>query len=120
MVDRTRSRRHIPFCPTMPEYVDRYSWPDKDLRVHDCQDGYFHNVYNCAGEISFSLPLENWPRLGTVSNDIALSEPVHFHSRDPRTARKIKQHYMPKYTDAQLEGMYTRGTEYENPILRKY
>lgn len=121
MLDRTRARKHIPFCPTMPEYVDRYSWPDKDLRIHDCVNGYYiDGVYAADGSISFSLPLENYPMAHEVSDEIAMTGPVHFHARDRRLAEEIRRRYKPPYSHRYLEGLYERGSEYENPILRKY
>jgi hypothetical protein len=66
--------RYIPTCPSQIAVVDQYMWPTKDTANHICNNGISHPIYNCKGDIHFSLPLEMYPKVGKLHPQI---QPVY-------------------------------------------
>jgi hypothetical protein len=104
-VERDRYLRHIPFCVSRPAIVDQYMWPEKDTTERVCVNGMANPIYSCRGEISRSLPLEMYPRVGELHPQVRMSDQPHFGVRDPRTAAAIQAMQLDKAA-GRLEGLY--------------
>jgi hypothetical protein len=112
-MDRDGNLKHIPFCPTRIEKVDAYSWSEPDPLHHDCVNGWYHQIYECNGNINYQLPLDMYPKVNRVSPEISMTGADPFIARDPVTARMVAR--TQKDIDTKrLEGLYFYGASY-NP-----
>jgi len=104
-MERNRHRKNIPFCETRVAQVDQYSWPEHDPKERVCMNGITHPIYSCNGDISYTLPLDQYPRVNEVHPQIAYSRFPHYGFRD-----KNMEHYalaMAKdFESRRLEGFY--------------
>ena len=82
---RDQHRKYVPTCPSTIEPVDQYLWGQTDTNKYTCNNGISNAIYNCQGEIHFSLPLHEYPPVHDVHPQIAMTHPMHFNFReDPR------------------------------------
>lgn len=58
---RNTGVRHTPYCPKNVALVNQYLNPVKDTNVYLCDNGAGHPIYNEAGDIHLSLPLNSYP-----------------------------------------------------------
>lgn len=105
MVDRDQHARHIPYCETRIALVDQYSFPEKDSTQRICHNGVSHAIYACNGTISRTLPLDQYPIVGTIHPQILKSSQPHFGSRDPLSRAIIEQNQLDR-ARGRLEGFY--------------
>lgn len=70
-MDRSQSRKFVPYCPQIPRLVDQYMKEDKDSNRYNCINGVSKPIYDCTGNIHFSLPLSEWPRHNEVHPEVA-------------------------------------------------
>src|SRR5690348_1864673 len=104
-MERDLHRLHIPYCQTRVPVVDQYMWPEKDTSVPTCENGVSHPIYACNGNISRTLPLDMWPRVGEVHPQIIRSSQPHFMARDPRMRQAIMTFQLDKEA-GRTEGFY--------------
>ncbi|HSA76092.1 MAG TPA: hypothetical protein VLE02_00985 [Nitrosarchaeum sp.] len=90
--------RYIPTCPSHIAPVDQYMWATKDTSQHICNNGISHPIYNCKGDIHFSLPLHMYPKVGEIHSQIQpVSRNLHTNLRKnivvpyPSTSRKSRR-----------------------------
>jgi hypothetical protein len=70
-MDRNLHPKWVPRCPRRVPLVDQYSWPQKDTNYYRCVDnGKAHPIYDCQGNISFSLPLDQYPPTNGFHPDV--------------------------------------------------
>ena len=80
-MDRSSHLKYIPECPRNPGIVDQYMWPQKDTTKYMCYNGISSPIYDCKGDISFSLPLEEYPPVHAVHPEIELIKRPHMRYR---------------------------------------
>nr|QBK87031.1 MAG: hypothetical protein LCMAC103_03750 [Marseillevirus LCMAC103] len=93
-MDRHVHPKFVPHCPVNVAFVDQYQYntPDKDHNVYLCENGLSTPVYSCDGNIHQTLPLERYPRAGTVHNDIRLGNLVHFQGHPRGSQMGVHPH----------------------------
>ena len=72
-MDRDMHKKHPPCCPQNVGMPDQYMWPVKDTNTYPCRNGVSHPIYECNGNIHYSLPLHMYPKVNKVHSQIALS-----------------------------------------------
>jgi hypothetical protein len=107
-MDRNYHRKHIPYCGTRVAQCDQYSWPEKDHTEQRCENGVSHPIYNCQGDISYTLPLSLYPKVTEVHPQIEMSKQPHFMVRDPYMERYVERASRDLY-EKRLEGFYYYG-----------
>lgn len=78
---RDNYEKHVPTCPKTVPVVDQYLWKERDTNKYTCSNGVSHPIYDCKGDVSFTLPLEMYPPAGKVHPQIALSNRMHYNYR---------------------------------------
>lgn len=78
---RDNYEKHVPTCPKTVPVVDQYLWKERDTNKYTCTNGVSHPIYDCKGDVSFTLPLEMYPPGGKVHPQIALSNRMHYNYR---------------------------------------
>jgi hypothetical protein len=78
---RDNYEKHVPTCPKTVPVVDQYLWKERDTNKYTCTNGVSHPIYDCKGDVSFTLPLEMYPPAGKVHPQIALSNRMHYNYR---------------------------------------
>ena len=111
-MDRTYHRKHIPFCSTRIAQCDQYMFPEKDQTEPVCENGVSHPIYSCNGWISYTLPLEMYPRVNEVHPQIAMSKSPHFMARDAKMQRYIERAELDR-AEGRIEGFYVEGAAYD-------
>lgn len=61
-MERDLYPKRVPFCPQQASLVDQYMWPVKDANSYHCDNGLLGPVYDCRGNLNFTLPLERYPK----------------------------------------------------------
>lgn len=80
-MDRSGHARYHPTCPRQVAPVDQYMWSEKDTTKYMCHNGISHPIYDCRGWIHYSLPLEMWPKVGSVHPQISMVNRSHHNHR---------------------------------------
>lgn len=80
-MDRNLHPKYKPECPRHASLVDQYMWKEKDTNKYMCYNGISHPIYDCKGEISYSLPLEMYPPVNRVHPQIDMVRRMHFNYR---------------------------------------
>jgi hypothetical protein len=78
---RDNHKKHIPTCPKTIPVVDQFLWKDRDTNQYNCNNGISHTIYDCQGNIHFSLPLDMYPPAGEIHPQIPLSNRMHYNYR---------------------------------------
>lgn len=78
---RNNYKKYVPSCPKTVPVVDQYLWKERDTNEYTCNNGVSHPIYDCKGDVSFTLPLEMYPPGGEIHPQIALSNRMHFNYR---------------------------------------
>jgi len=60
-MDRTNYPKYVPYCPAIPALVDQYMVPVKIRNNMLCINGISRNIYDPAGNLSYTLPLSEYP-----------------------------------------------------------
>ena len=81
-MDRAYHKKHVPQCPRQAAIVDQYMWAEKDTNKYRCYNGISHPIYDCKGQISYSLPLEEYPQVGKVHPQIGMTRKMHLNWRE--------------------------------------
>lgn len=110
MVDRDLHKRHIPYCPTRVPQVNQYMWQEKDRTDRTCENGISHSIYAANGDISYTLPLDMYPKVNEVHYQIPLSKQYHFGIRDPNYAMYFEKSKI-KLSPLELEDIKNRRIE---------
>ncbi len=97
MVDRNQHVKHVPTCPRNIAPVDQYLFETKDTNTYMCNNGISHPIYDCQGNIQFSLPLEMYPPVDAVHPQIALGRRMHLNFR-PSWETSVPPSYGGVYT----------------------
>jgi len=78
---RDNYKKHIPTCPKTIPVVDQFLWKERDTNQYNCNNGISHTIYDCQGNVHFSLPLDMYPPGGEIHPQIPLSNRMHFNYR---------------------------------------
>ena len=78
---RDNHKKHIPTCPKTIPVVDQFLWKDRDTNQYNCNNGISHTIYDCQGNVHFSLPLDMYPPAGEIHPQIPLSNRMHYNYR---------------------------------------
>lgn len=78
---RNNYKKYVPTCPKTIPVVDQYLWKDRDTNQYTCDNGVSHSIYDCQGNVSFTLPLEMYPPGGEIHPQIPLSNRMHYNYR---------------------------------------
>ena len=81
-MDRTRHRKYFPECPRNIALVNQYMWKNKDSNKYHCHNGISHPIYDCSGNVNFSLPLNMYPPVNQVHPQILRSNRLHLNNRN--------------------------------------
>lgn len=116
-MDRNSHKKHIPECPRVgaSSLPDQYMWKDKDTNAYRCFNGISHPIYDCKGEINYSLPLEQYPRVGEVHPQIAMTRRMHLNWRG-EPDKRVFVHERFNFEDkgsTRTEGFYTKRQPYQ-------
>lgn len=87
-MDRSQGRKHVPICPHVPALPDQYSRDVKDTNYYSCINGLSKPIYDCTGDVHFSLPLEEWPRANQIHPEVALQ--MQQVGKQPQGQRYLK------------------------------
>lgn len=90
-MDRNLHKKYIPNCPKNIALVDQYMWNTKDTSSYGCQSGLSHTIYNCNGDISYSLPLFMYPPVNKIHPQIKLQQQENYDNLDSLTSKFKKQ-----------------------------
>jgi hypothetical protein len=91
-MDRTPTVKYIPECPRHIGIVDQYTWAQKDTNKYMCYNGISHPIYDCKGDINYSLPLEYYPPNNDVHPQIKLVKRQHLNYRG--NSLPMKENYI--------------------------
>lgn len=117
-MDRSSHVRHVPYYETRVALVDQYTWPEKDSTERVGANGVSHPCYACNGDISRTLPLNDWPKVNEVHPQVRMSSQPHFMARDPYVARQIEQEQL-DLARKRIEGFYVQGGSYDPYRIRE-
>lgn len=78
---RDNYKKYVPTCPKTIPVVDQYMWKDRDTNQYNCNNGVSHAIYDCQGNVSYTLPLDMYPPGGDIHPQIPLSNRMHFNYR---------------------------------------
>ncbi len=110
-MDRNRHKKHIPFCPRNVPPVEAYMWKDKDTNDYRCFNGISHPIYDCKGEINYTLPLEQYPLVGSVHPQINMTRRMHLQWRgEPDKRIPVRERFnfeQEDYNSGRTEGFYS-------------
>lgn len=100
---------HVPRCPQNVALVDQYSWPKKDTVQYRCVNGGASPIYDCNGNIHYTLPLHMYPKdNGRVHPDV--SRDFTFPPEIERLGLDAQRQYqLSMMKDNRLEGFYNFG-----------
>ncbi len=88
-MDRNLHKKYIPNCPRQAAVVDQYSWPQKDTNQYMCYNGISHPIYDCKGDINYTLPLEMYPKVGAIHPQIGMVKRPHLNFRNGNLSPSI-------------------------------
>lgn len=114
MGDRDLHRKYYPDATQKIGVVDQYMWAEKDTNEYPANNGVSRPIYSCSGNISYSLPLSEWPKLGTVHPEIRMTRRQHLNLREPVRIERYEAPPGASYpggasggaSDGRLEGFY--------------
>jgi hypothetical protein len=69
-MDRNLHVKHIPVCKQNVPPVSQYMWPVRDTNIYMCENGIYNHIYDCDGNINYSLPLEMYPHLNKIHPEV--------------------------------------------------
>jgi hypothetical protein len=81
-MDRTAHKKWIPFCPTQIPQVDQYSFPIKDPGEYYCHNGVTYPIYDSDGNISYTLPLDMYPKVNSIHPQVLRSKTPRFPNQE--------------------------------------
>lgn len=84
-MDRHLHLKHQPSCPRNVALVNQYMWDNKDTNKYNCNNGVSHPIYDCKGWIHYSLPLEMYPPVNQIHEQIGMTRRTHLNWRDDNT-----------------------------------
>lgn len=95
-MDRHLHHKYFPSCPRNIGLADQYMWKDKDTNKYTCINGISHPIYDCGGNINYSLPLEKYPPVNQIHPQIGMARRMHFNYREtPYWAIPEREGYKP-------------------------
>jgi len=94
-MDRRNHAPYIPRCPRHAGLPDQYMWAQKDTNKYMCFNGISHPIYDCKGDINYTLPLEMYPPENQVHPQIGMVNRMHLNYRT-----------YPFVRDERMEGLY--------------
>jgi hypothetical protein len=96
-MDRNLHKRHIPYCPTQVALPNQYSWPEKDGSTRLCHNGLSAPIYQCNGEIHYSLPLHQYPGVSQIHPEVLASKSTGYENRAPRMNNTTYPSNLPQF-----------------------
>jgi len=120
-MEKNLHKKYIPTCPRNIGIVDQYSWANKDTNDYMCNNGISHPIYDCNGDIQFSLPLEMYPPVNRIHPQIKMVKRSHLNWRDSeRNLNSLMKEELVKYRSKEqniikenrLEGFYDDTEDY--------
>ena len=78
MVDRNLHPKYIPQCPTQVPMVNQYMWSEKDSNLYQCNNGIAFPIYDTIGNVSYTLPLSEYPPANSIHPHVLFSR-YHNH-----------------------------------------
>ena len=81
-MDRNMHPRYVPQCPRQAAIVDQYMWKQKDTNKYKCYNGISHPIYDCTGQVNYSLPLDQYPPANGIHPQIAMTRRMHLNLRE--------------------------------------
>jgi hypothetical protein len=112
-MERDMHKKHIPYCPTRVPMVNQYMWTEKDRAHRTCENGISHSIYAADGNVSYTLPLDQYPKVNAVHPQIEMSKQYHFGIRDPNYAAyfdnakvKLTKRELDDIKNRRIEGFY--------------
>ena len=106
-MDRNLHKKYIPTCPRNISIVDQYMWPQKDTNKYMCHNGISHPIYDCKGDVNFTLPLHMYPSTNRIHRQIEMVRRPHLQYRGSESYTHGKS---PDEMEGLVEGFY-----YQNP-----
>ncbi len=91
-MDRSYHPRYVPSCKKNIAMVDQYMWAEKDTNTYKCDNGVSHPIYDCTGQVNFSLPLEEYPPEHGIHPQIAMTKRAHFNYRQDPNCRRCNMY----------------------------
>ncbi len=86
---RDQHKKYFPQCPRRQSLVNQYMWPEKDTNQYMCYNGISHPIYDCKGDINYTLPLDMYPPVDDVHPQIKMVRRMHLNHRGPNPVREI-------------------------------
>lgn len=73
-MDRTRAMKYVPPCSNKPALPDQYMRAVKDTNDYPCVNGVAGPIYDCNGNINYTLPLDRYPNWYQIHPEIRLAQ----------------------------------------------
>lgn len=81
-MDRNLHKKYYPQCPNNFPQVDQYMFEQPDTNTYTCINGLSNAIYNCDGTIHYSLPLDKYPLVNEIHEQIPYTRRMHLTFRD--------------------------------------
>jgi len=79
-------------CPRNIGLPNQYMWPQKDTNKYMCYNGISHPIYDCDGNVNYTLPLDQYPPEHGIHPQIAMVRRMHLNYREsPRYVCPVEQ-----------------------------
>lgn len=86
---RKHGREKVPLiCPRRQPLVNQYMWPVKDSNQYMCYNGISHPIYDCEGNISYSLPLHMYPPVNEIHPQVLMTHRILLNDRPELQRRR--------------------------------
>jgi hypothetical protein len=84
--------------------VDQYTFEEKDGRTALCDNGISHAIYEQNGDIKFTLPLHEYPKVNQIHPEIYASKALYTGNRDPIGNDTVYPPLQPLFRGTPLKG----------------